>query len=200
MPIRKAAKPVETQTAGANIAVRRYRPSLLVRILCGWAGVNSERLATCPAEDRQAAVRTGLAMVLSFLFCATAVASGMCVAFGTAPLTLVAIIPVSLLIAGIIILVDHAMVQSHWLQTGLIASRARVRPRWPADVRFAQPLYDRGHKASRVRCGFRGNAACQTRLWRCWGPKAPPRRGFSAFPQAASSGQSALTKNTAGIP
>ena len=89
-----------------------------LHLLCYLAGVNPQRLADCPQDDRQATARTGLAVAASFLFSTTVVTGALCVALGhSAPLW--GIFPLAMLMAGMVILIDHAIIQSHWFQSGL---------------------------------------------------------------------------------
>jgi hypothetical protein len=109
---------------------RRTALSRFERVLAHVGGVNPDRLEVGPLDDRQAAARTGLALTASFLFVAYAAANAIAIAFGDSPASiLVGVLP-ALLIAAAIILVDHAMIQSHWLEAGLAAARRRG---------FAQP-------------------------------------------------------------
>ncbi|MGD1036618.1 MAG: DUF4407 domain-containing protein [Roseiarcus sp.] len=104
---------------------RRAALSRLERFFAHLGGVNPDRLETGPLDDRQAAARTGLALATSFLFVAYASANAIAIAFGDSLAIIIAGQLSALLIATAIILVDHAMIQSHWMEAGLAAARRR---------------------------------------------------------------------------
>ncbi|MFZ5834776.1 MAG: DUF4407 domain-containing protein [Pseudomonadota bacterium] len=98
------------------------RLGYIARFFAALAGVNAERLALCPIDDRHAVMRTGIAMLCSFAFSVIVLTGALSVAFGgyALPLALIAA-----LMAGMIILIDHAIIQSHWFQSGLEDARVR---------------------------------------------------------------------------
>ncbi len=115
------------QTTSAAWTVRAPRRALtgLQRLLAHLGGVNPDRLEGGPLDDRQAALRTGLALTTSFLFVTGASAAALAIAFdGAGPATLAVLAPAPL-IGAAIALVDHAMIQSHWMEAGLAAARQR---------------------------------------------------------------------------
>jgi len=97
----------------------------VMRLLCFLAGVNPMRLAGCPTDDRQATIRVGVAMLVSFLFVTASLTLALSIAFGLTGSGVLFAVPVAALLAGAYILVDHALVQSDWYQSGLRAARHR---------------------------------------------------------------------------
>lgn len=124
MLFRPTDRPDSDPRSTASVTPPR-RFGVAMRLLCFLAGVDPVRLAACPGDDRQAAIRIGLAMLLSFCFVTLALSAAMAIAFGqddgVAPwMVLAAMLPA----AGYVLL-DNAIVQSDWYQSGLRAARAR---------------------------------------------------------------------------
>lgn len=88
-------------------------------------GVNTDRLAAAPLDDHIAAWRTGLALLASFAFIAMMATTALVVALGDEPAALVKSAAIGMLIAFSVVIFDHAMIQSHWMQAGLREARRR---------------------------------------------------------------------------
>lgn len=101
------------------------RVGVLLRALCFLAGVDAERLSTCPADDRQATVRIGLAMLVSFCFVTAALTAGMSIAFSMEGSAAVQLLPIGLLMAAAYIYLDHAIIHADWYDSGLRTARER---------------------------------------------------------------------------
>ncbi len=110
-----------------------------MRVLCHIAAVNHERLAKCPLDDWQATVRTAFALIVSYLFIATSVTGALAIAFGWRGAQIAMALPIAGVVTFAVVLLDHAIIQAHWFQTG--ASQARARgfmpdgPRGPGMLR-----------------------------------------------------------------
>lgn len=112
-----------------HIAVGLFTPprrlGRFMRLMCLLASVNPDRLAACPRDDHQATLRVGLAMLAAFAFVTTALTSAMAVAFELHGGAVLRAVPVAALLASSFILIDHAIIQSDWYQSGLKAARRR---------------------------------------------------------------------------
>lgn len=99
----------------------------VTRVLARLGGANPERLRSCPADDLMAAVRSGLALASSYLFIAGALLLGLTVALGGGRSDLWILCASAALIAIIISLVDHSMIQTSWGAAGATHLRTLQR-------------------------------------------------------------------------
>ena len=96
-----------------------------MRVLCHIAAVNPERLAKCPLDDWQAAVRTAFALIASYLFIATSVTGALAIAFGWRGAQIAMAVPIAAVVTFAVVLLDQTIIQAHWFQTGAREARAR---------------------------------------------------------------------------
>ena len=154
-----AAQP-RVATSELDEVSRKARIGRLERVLLHIGGVNPDRVAECPLDDRQGALRTGLALTTSFLFVAYAAANALSISFGDRVAALLAGLPAAALIAAAIGLVDHAMIQSHWLEAGLRAAHHRgLRPAEGAGLLGAFTKVWRGLAVGLVRVALSASLA-----------------------------------------
>jgi hypothetical protein len=101
------------------------RQGRLARVLAHIGGGDADRLESASLFERIGVRRTGLALLSSVAFVTLTVATGLGVALGPAPSDRFAAVAVASLVASILALLDHAMIQSHTVQAALAAADRR---------------------------------------------------------------------------
>jgi Domain of unknown function (DUF4407) len=94
-------------------------------LLCNIAGVDHERLRSCPLGDRQFAIRIGLQLLFSSTFLFSIFASSLLIGFGDDSLSNCIVVAMAFITAAVVLLVDIQIVQSDFYQHGLELARDR---------------------------------------------------------------------------
>jgi len=95
------------------------------RTLCNVAGVDHDRIQTCPLGDKQFATRVGLNLLFSSAFLFSIFASSLLIGFGDDLVSDSVVITMAFVTAGVVLLVDIQIVQSDFYQHGLELARDR---------------------------------------------------------------------------